>query len=60
MIKVNLMGLIPITYNHVIEMPAVPRIGDYISINPDDASYRVENVIWTPGHKGYDVQVRFR
>lgn len=60
MIKVNLqqVGAHP-AYNEVVEMPAVPRLGDSIEISEDVGCMDVRAVIWTPGNPDFDVQVRF-
>lgn len=61
MIRVNLQGIDPMSaHNAVVEMPAVPRVGDMIEMTPDDGCYQVRTVIWTPSEPRYDVQVRFR
>jgi hypothetical protein len=61
MIKVNLQQIAPTGgHNSIVEMPAVPCIGDHIDLNIDDGAMMVRTVIWTPGNKEYDVQVRFR
>lgn len=62
MIRVNLMEINPSNgINKIVEMSAVPRIGDDIEVECDAGTFQVRTVIWTPGQgREYDVQVRFR
>lgn len=60
-VRVNLVEISPTGgINRVIEMPAVPREGESIALDPGIGAYTVRSVIWTPFPGEYDVQVRFR
>ena len=62
-IRVNLQEIAPTGgFNKTVDMPAVPRVGDYIVPSPNSlsATFTVRDVIWTPGFDDCDVQVRFR
>lgn len=60
MIKVFFVQISPTDpYCELIEMPAVPRVGDHIDL-PGGINGDVRDVIWTPKRSTYAVEVRFR
>lgn len=49
-------------FEHVYELPSVPRVGEGVSLLPSEVSsiadhFVVTRVHWTPDHTAYDVSV---
>jgi hypothetical protein len=49
-------------FEHVYQLPSVPRVGEYVSLLPNEYASHPEHFIvtavhWTPDHTGYDVSV---
>ena len=44
----------------IVEMPAVPRIGDDIHFEDEDNEYKIHRITWTPLEPEYDAYVVLR
>ena len=48
-------------WTRIVEMPAIPRIGDQVDMaEDDDDEYGVHVVVWTPFQADYDAYVVVR
>ena len=43
--------------DEVVEMPAVPRIGDTLQLWDDSTDYEIKHVMWTPYEPDHDAYV---